>query len=73
VQGSTTLEIDEAQPGKAPIAPAAVAMSRRWVLDAAMFVLLGISGCILWYGNQPPELRPRSLQHWIQLHWKRSR
>jgi len=50
-----------------------VAMSRRWVLDAAMFVLLGISGCILWYGNQPPELRPRSLQHWIQLHWKRSR
>jgi cell volume regulation protein A len=73
VQGSTTLEIDEAQPDKAPVAPAAVAMSRRWVLDAAMFVLLGISGCILWYGNQPPELRPRSLQHWIQLHWKRSR
>jgi cell volume regulation protein A len=41
---------------------------KRWTLDAAMLVLLGLSACILWYGNQPPDQRPRSLQHWIQLH-----
>ncbi len=33
----------------------------------------GLSACILWYGNQPPEQRPRSVQHWMQLHLRRPR
>jgi potassium/hydrogen antiporter len=71
-QESTTVEIAENQPGKAPAVPPAAA-SKRWILDATMLVLLGLSACILWYGNQPPERRPRSLQHWVQLHLGRSR
>jgi potassium/hydrogen antiporter len=69
-EASTTAEIEDTE-GKAPIAPAAAA-SKRWTLDAVMLVLLGMSACILWYSNQPPEQRPRSLQHWIQLHLQRS-
>jgi hypothetical protein len=42
-------------------------------LDAALLVLLGLGACIVWYGNEPPEQRPRSLQHWVQLHLHRSR
>jgi hypothetical protein len=45
----------------------------RWILDATMLILLGASACILWYGNQPPEQRPRSLQHWLQLHVRKQR
>jgi cell volume regulation protein A len=70
-QASTAADIPETQ-GKVPVAPTPVA-SKRWTLDAVMLVLLGISACILWYSNQPPEQRPRSLQHWIQLHLHRSR
>ncbi len=70
VQESTTAEIAETQLGQVPVVPAAAA-SKRWILDAAMLVLLGLGACILWYGNQPVEQRPRSLQHWIQLHLRR--
>jgi hypothetical protein len=81
VEGSASPEITEAQPGEAPavkVVPVdpvvAAAASRRWILDATMLVLLGLSACILWYGNQPPERRPRTLQHWVQLlHLRRSR
>jgi hypothetical protein len=78
VEGSTPAEVTEAQPGKEPavVVDRAVAAtaSRRWILDATMLVLLGLSACILWYGNQPPGQRPRSLQHWVQLlHLRRSR
>jgi hypothetical protein len=77
-QGSTPAEIAEAQPGTESSSVAvdgvAAAASRRWILDATMLALLGLSACILWYGNQPPEQRPRSLQHWVQLlHLRRSR
>jgi hypothetical protein len=80
VEGSAPEEIAEAQPGHAPaveVVPvdrvAASAASKRWILDATMLVLLGLSACILWYGNQPPERRPRTLQHWVQLlHLSRS-
>ena len=79
VEASTPAEIEEAQPGTESSAGAVdrrveAAASRRWILDATMLVLLGLSACILWYGNQPPEQRPRSLQHWVQLlHLRRSR
>jgi potassium/hydrogen antiporter len=66
----TTAEIPETQ-DEEQVVPAAA--SKRWTLDAVMLVLLGMSACILWYSNQPPEQRPRSLQHWIQLHLHRSR
>jgi cell volume regulation protein A len=69
-QASASAEVTETQ-GKVAVVPEAVA-SRRWTLDAIMLVLLGMSACILWYSNQPPEQRPRSLQHWIQLHLQRS-
>ncbi|MFZ0952901.1 MAG: hypothetical protein WAN17_11585, partial [Candidatus Sulfotelmatobacter sp.] len=72
VQASTTGEMAESRPHKVSVIPAAaVAASRRWILDATMLVLLGLSACILWYGNQPVEQRPRSLQHWVQLHLRR--
>ncbi len=71
VEASATTEIKETQ-GKVPVVPTAAA-SKRWTLDAVMLVLLGLSACILWYSNQPPEQRPRSVQHWIQLHLHRSR
>jgi cell volume regulation protein A len=67
-----TDEITEAQLGEAPVVPA-VAKSKRWILDAVLLVLLGLGACILWYGNQPLEQRPRSLQHWVQLHLHRAR
>lgn len=67
---SATPEVTEAQPGKPPVVAAA---STRWILDATMLILLGLGACILWYGNQPAERRPRSLQHWVQLHLHRSR
>jgi hypothetical protein len=77
VEGSAEVEIAEAQPGAEPVVAvdrvASAAASRRWMLDATMLVLLGLSACILWYGNQPPERRPRTLQHWVQLlHLRRS-
>ena len=81
VQENAAAETAEAQLGEVPavkVVPvdpvAAAAASRRWILDATMLVLLGLSACILWYGNQPPERRPRTLQHWVQLlHLRRSR
>src|SRR5271163_3865603 len=77
VKESAAAELVEAEPGKEPAVSvgrvAAAAASRRWILDATMLVLLGLSACILWYGNQPPERRPRTLQHWVQLlHLRRS-
>ncbi len=80
VEASAPAEIAETQPGEVPVVkvlpadPVAAAASRRWILDATMLVLLGLSACILWYGNQPPERRPRTLQHWVQLlHLRQSR
>ncbi|MGB8968373.1 MAG: cation:proton antiporter [Candidatus Sulfotelmatobacter sp.] len=70
-QTSTAAETAESRPGKVVVPAAAAAMSKRWILDATMLVLLGLSACILWYGNQPAEQRPRSLQHWVQLHLRR--
>lgn len=68
------LQPNEAESGKAPASSAPVAStSKQWMLDATMLVLLGVSACILWYGNQPLEQRPRNLQHWIQLHLHRPR
>ena len=73
--GAPQDEITEAQPENAPVVPAAsptaVVSKKRWILDAALLVLLGLGACILWYGNEPVEQRPRSLQHWIQLHLHR--
>jgi hypothetical protein len=72
--GASQDEITETQPGNAPVVPAATpaaAPSKRWILDAALLVLLGLGACIVWYGNEPPEQRPRSLQHWMQLHLHR--
>jgi cell volume regulation protein A len=68
----TTDAITEAQLGEAPVVPVPAA-SKRWILDAALLVLLGLGASILWYGNEPVEQRPRSLQHWVQLHLHRSR
>jgi potassium/hydrogen antiporter len=45
--------------------------SRRWILDAAMLVLLTLSGIILWYSNQPPEFRSKGLAQWILQHVQR--
>jgi cell volume regulation protein A len=77
---TTTAEITEPVPGEVPVVPVAVpvavpraAASKRWILDAALLVLLGLGACILWYGNEPAERRPRSLQHWVQLHLHRMR
>jgi cell volume regulation protein A len=70
---SITAGITKALPGERAVAPPATAASKRWILDAAMLALLGLSAGILWYGNQPPEQRPRSLQHWMQLHLHRPR
>jgi potassium/hydrogen antiporter len=76
VPATATAEITEPQPGEVPVVPTVVpvaAVSKRWILDAALLVLLGIGACILWYGNEPAERRPRSLQHWVQLHLHRPR
>jgi hypothetical protein len=67
-------EVTEEQPENAPVVPAAApaaSPSKRWILDAALLVLLGLGACIVWYGNEPSEQRPRSLQHWVQLHLHR--
>jgi cell volume regulation protein A len=69
---AATDEIVEAQLGEAPVVPVPPA-SKRWILDAALLALLGLGACILWYANEPPEQRPRSLQHWVQLHLHRTR
>jgi potassium/hydrogen antiporter len=69
---STTAEATGARPGEVEVVPAPTS-SGRWVLHVALLVLLGLGASILWYGNQPVEQRPRSLQHWIQLHVRRSR
>jgi cell volume regulation protein A len=71
---ATADEITEAQVGDVPAVPVAVAppaTSKRWILDAALLALLGLGACIVWYGNEPSEQRPRSLQHWVQLHLHR--
>jgi len=72
VPAATTAEIAEPEPGEVPVVLTPAAPSRRWILDAALLILLGLGACILWYGKQPPEQRPRSLQHWLQLHIHRS-
>jgi cell volume regulation protein A len=69
VAESTTTEAATDEPGR--LLPAPVTKSKRWILDAVMLVLLGMSACVLWYSNQPMEQRPRSLQHWVQLHLRR--
>ncbi len=69
---SPSADIADVQPATAATVAKPPASS-RWVLDATMLVLLGVSACILWYGNQPLQQRPRNLQHWIQLHLRRPR
>jgi potassium/hydrogen antiporter len=41
--------------------------SRRWILDAALLLLLALGGVLLWYGNQPPQNRPAALEHWMKI------
>jgi len=70
---ATKAEGEESEAGDVPLDQDVVAVSsRRWIVDAAMLILLGLSACILWYGNQPMDQRPRSLQHWVQLHFRRA-
>jgi cell volume regulation protein A len=73
--GTSQDEITDAQPENAPVVPGASPIAavskKRWILDAVLLVLLGLGACILWYGNEPVEQRPRSLQHWVQLHLRR--
>ncbi len=73
VPESAVGETTGAEPGEVQVVPAPVASSGRWILHVALLVLLGVGASVLWYGNQPVEQRPRSLQHWIQLHVRRAR
>lgn len=53
-------------PAGATVVPAA-SHSRRWILDAALLLLLALGGVLLWYGNQPPQNRPAALVHWMKI------
>jgi cell volume regulation protein A len=46
--------------------PQTTTVSRRWMLDAALLLLLAIGGMLLWIGNQPVQKRPMILEHWMQ-------
>ncbi len=41
-------------------------VSHRWILDAALLLLLAFGGMLLWVGNQPAQKRPMILEHWMQ-------
>jgi cell volume regulation protein A len=41
---------------------------RRWVLDAALLVLLAIGGFVVWYSKLPIEARFLGLREWIHVH-----
>jgi Na+:H+ antiporter len=47
--------------------PRMVLRRKRLVLDAMLLLLLALSGAVLWYGNQPYDARPASLE-WIRNH-----
>ncbi|HEY1800143.1 MAG TPA: cation:proton antiporter [Terriglobales bacterium] len=41
-------------------------VSHRWILDAALLLLLAFGGMLLWVGNQPVQKRPMIVKHWMQ-------
>jgi len=68
------------QPEAGQISPAAASVSapasggrprRRWGLDAALLVLLGAAGVILWYANRPVDAGTPYVVQWVRvhLHW----
>jgi cell volume regulation protein A len=44
---------------------------RRWVLDSSLLVLLALGAALLWYSQQPPELRQTWIGQWLAQHWHR--
>ena len=44
---------------------------RRWILNAVLLTLLGAGGAMIWYGNQPGQVRTQAIRQWIQTHLHR--
>jgi hypothetical protein len=44
----------------------------RWVMNASLLVLLALGAAVLWYGNQPTNVRKIRIENWL-LHLHASR
>ena len=52
----------------APVAEVRRRHRRRWVVDAALLVLLALGGFVVWYSKLPIEARFLGLREWIHVH-----
>jgi hypothetical protein len=40
----------------------------RWVMNASLLVLLALGAVVLWYGNQPTNVRKVGIENWLRQH-----
>jgi hypothetical protein len=45
----------------------------RWIVNAALLVLLAFGAFVLWYGNQPTNVRQVRIENWLRQHLHASR
>jgi cell volume regulation protein A len=51
-----------------PVAVARDTHRRRWVMNAALLVMLAFGAFVLWYGNQPINVRKLHIESWLREH-----
>jgi cell volume regulation protein A len=52
----------------APATAVRTSFRRRWVMNAALLVLLAFGAFVLWYGNQPTNIRKVRIENWLRQH-----
>jgi cell volume regulation protein A len=51
-----------------PAAAVRTTHRRRWVMNAALLVMLAFGAFVLWYGNQPMSVRKLHIESWLREH-----
>ena len=51
-----------------PTAAVRTSYQKRWVVNAALLALLAFGAFLLWYGNQPMNVRKLHIENWLRDH-----